>query len=265
MANPAPPLSPRQNTIEFILGVYPVLESLMSSSHRDSVACLGRTSHTIRKTLTTIVNPLTKPFPMCMVNKKRCTRCTISVCAECQVETAEIKGEYLLISHNSHLYTILSGDNTALEVAMYEATDRTEQRGFETSNVNKVKIIRCKRGRHYFCQSCFSPGGQVVSSIVPEWVGRTVIETSAMEPRFSYRMDPVRGLAVTDVVWEDVPNPSRECKCPVVCLASVHLVRVFAPSKWAVYARLPDSLHSHAQGWFFVDLEFDNYDYIAMS
>ena len=63
-----------------------------------------------------------------------------------------------------------------------------------------------------------------------------------METDVTHKIDPVKGLAVTDVMWGDVPHPDDKCKCPESCTALVHLVRVFAPTKWGVYARVPESL-----------------------
>ena len=42
------------------------------------------------------------------------------------------------------------------------------------------------------------------------------------------------GLAVTRVLWGDAPLPDDDCKRPESCAASVHLVRVIAPTKWGI-------------------------------
>ena len=157
----------RQNSLEYILGTYPILQSIMCSSHRSGIAALSRTSHTIRNTLTDIIDPIVKPFPMCM-GDKRCMWCTTPTCAECEVEAVHIYSQFVLISHNGHLYTILGGDNRALTDAARTAIERTMQRGIKRP---KITLMMCKNERYYFCESCFSDGGEVVSGTAPEWVG----------------------------------------------------------------------------------------------
>ena len=100
------------------------------------------------------------------------------------------------MSNNGLIYTILSGDCNAVKESALKVIDR---RGFGTP---EIKYTPCRLEHHYFCQSCFSRGDQVVPGVVPEWVGQTIMETPA-----TYKMDPERGLAVTDRVWGDVLHP----------------------------------------------------------
>ena len=147
------------------------------------------------------------------------------------METIQIGDPCVVMSHNSHLYTVLGGNFGAMEQAALKVRERNR---FKTPG----DFRWCSGRRHSFCQSCFSLGDKVVSGMAPECVGLTRLETPA-----THEMDPFTGLAVTPVTWGDIIHPDSACTCPESCAASVHRVRVFAPSKWGVYARLPDSLH----------------------
>lgn len=251
MGSPAPttePLSSTQEALEFILGIYPILESILSSSHRVSIHHLGRTCHSIRITLSTWVDPLVKPFPNCMEGKQRCRRCQTSACIDCKMEVVEIYKPAVLFSHDGRIYTMLAEHSLALDTAVHSAIQRAEERGILN---NSYVFTGCKKERIYFCQSCFPRVGQVVPSKEPEWVGRSIMHT---EKPSRHTIDPVRGLAVTDLVWGDVPHPDSECTCSELfgaCVASVHCVPVViekVQDEAIVFAWLPQKFCNRVDG-----------------
>ena len=142
--------------------------------------------------------------------------CNLPICAECQVQAVHIHSQFVLISHNGHLYTILGGNEIRLLMAARKAIERTRQRGFKKPRIN---LILCKDERYYFCESCFSGGGEVVSGTAPEWVGQRILGTDV-----TYTRDEVKEAAVDDIEWGDIPHPDDDCRCPGSCSASVHLV-----------------------------------------
>lgn len=72
-----------QERLECILGIYPVLESILSSSHRSNLIGLGQTRRSIRRILTSIFGPLPKSFPNCTEDMRRYSVRHTSICIDC--------------------------------------------------------------------------------------------------------------------------------------------------------------------------------------
>lgn len=249
MFDPSPtstPIARSQQRLEYILSVYPILRSILSSSHRTSIISLGRTCHNIRSTLTSTVGPLSKSFPICMEELKQCAICHTPVCIDCSQVAVQLQKPAVLLSYNKCIYTVVGEDTPALTEAAWMAIERGSNNMF---HFNMCGFSRYRGDHHYMCQFCFpnqGPGmNTVVSDKEPEWVGRSITNT---QTRGRHQIDLARRLAVTEVVWEDVPRAQSGCTCPNFnpgCQSTVHLVRVegrLVDRKLALFAWMPLSL-----------------------
>ncbi|KAF8453252.1 hypothetical protein BGX38DRAFT_1178875 [Terfezia claveryi] len=69
-----------------ILSIYPTLETILSFSHRGSVIQLSRTSRSLHSLLTSSINPLRQPFPLCAPPLNPCYHCHVLLCQGCKHE-----------------------------------------------------------------------------------------------------------------------------------------------------------------------------------
>jgi len=241
------PKFPSQERFVYILSLYPILKSILLASHRFTIISLGRTCHSIRNTLIAIVGRQNNTFPLCTRDLKRCTLCHVPVCRGCRVEAVELVRPAVLMSHEGCLYAIVGGQAPGLDRGTRTAIERAKQRGVRFHSF----LFTVQKLEHdYLCQSCFPTQGPTMDKLLPEtkpeWIGRGVVNS---ETPGGYTVDPTRGVAVTDLVWEDVPRAEGVCTCPEFnpgCLASVHLVRVqsgLVENKFAVFAWVPPFFH----------------------
>jgi len=232
------PKSSTQDRLENMLCIYPILESILGSSHRSSIVNLGQTCRGVRDILVTNVAPLCAPFPLCGRDLRPCAMCHTPVCVDCTRQTAELQHEVILLSFMGYTYTVVGGQR-ATHHAVWEAHQRARTKIVEW--LPYIYDIHPKPD--HFCQSCFPNHGPImgrmVSAAKPDSVRRAVMDI---------KMDPSTGPAVQGLQWEYLPQPDSSCTCPEfnpVCEASVHLVRVermFLRGEWRAFAWMPGSL-----------------------
>jgi len=177
--------------------------------------------------------------------------CHTPACMDCTRDAKELQYETVLMSHMGYTYTVV-GTQESMEEAVEKAIDRTGEEGVGwdsyLTGAHKIQL-------EHFCQSCFPNHGPIMGRMVshsnPEWVGRSVMDR---EKFGRHKLDPEKGLAVTGLVWENVPQPDSACTCPEfnpACEASVHLVRVecmLVRGVLRVFAWIPLSLRGGSQG-----------------
>ncbi|KAF8453254.1 hypothetical protein BGX38DRAFT_1178878 [Terfezia claveryi] len=225
---------PRQELLEYILGIYPILESILSYSHRPSIMNLARTCHSLRSILTATVGPLSKPFSICTERLNSCALCHITLCIACGEDTIELPSPAVLLSDDECIYTVLGACSPELHEALRMATERAMQdRDIFFLEVISLEVIK------------------QASEDTPQWAGRTIPNP---ETPGKHEIDPTRRLVVMEIKWEDVPHADNACTClefNPACEASVHLVRVkcgLVKGALSVFAWVPLSLRGRVAG-----------------
>ncbi|RPB21200.1 hypothetical protein L211DRAFT_851707 [Terfezia boudieri ATCC MYA-4762] len=192
-----------------MFNAYPILESVLSCSHRPDIVNLARTCHTLHLTFTTTVGKLPnlrKAFPSCTTDLKRCFLCNIPVCERCQhvTDRQETPGETL--GRLRYEYALL-GRNVPHDDLL--ARTRGEVRWNTYSHIK----------RFFLCEICrLKPEAIVGKCVQRDW------SISA-----STDGGQLRQLQVPMLPWLKVPNVDTACPCDkfgTECEALPHLVRV---------------------------------------
>ena len=242
------PRSPER--LAYILSLYPILESILSFSHRSNIINLAYTCRTLYSTLTTTVGPLCKPFPRCTEDLKPCTLCPIPVCKDCRQDTFELQKQAEQMSDYGYAYGLVLWRTPGLTE---EISVLLQQASYKMGYV----VIKQRIEHKHFCELCFSKHRPNMDKVVPgerpEWLERSVRN---YERAINHEIDLVeaRVLPVMDVKWEGVPHADNTCTCSrfnTGCGISPHLVRVEnlpMESELVAFVWLPMSVRSGVSG-----------------
>jgi len=201
-----------------ILSRYPILESILSFSHRSSISNLAQTCDTLQKILGPTISKLRNPFPRCNKDLKGCTMCHTPVCKDCSEDVTELETPCETMTFYGYEYALLGGC--------------TQQSRQEISLKLQTIVHACRYpeeisqriNRYYFCEVCSHKPrvelGKVVNGDEPEWVldhYRRYQDPCCLSGRFPRVRWPHVGV-------QGSPSP---CTCTRSgCGASIHLVRV---------------------------------------
>lgn len=211
-ASPYTPTPRSPDRLAQILSRYPILESILSYSHRPSIISLAHTCRTLHFILTATIGRLRKPFPRCTEDLKLCDLCQTLACKDCTQETREL----------------------LQPVAFGVYCDQYNQ----PVNINSLICTRaCLPDMRqifepiHFCEVCL-PKHDILT------IDRTWILPNM------YPLQPV----ITHLRWEDVPQADRACQCNGLstgCEELPHLAMVeygclrLAESEFVGYVKLP--------------------------
>ncbi|RPB19064.1 hypothetical protein L211DRAFT_853525 [Terfezia boudieri ATCC MYA-4762] len=191
-----------------MFNAYPILESVLSCSHRPDIVNLARTCRTLHLTFTTAVVKLRKAFPSCdTTSLKPCFLCNIPVCERCGVDTRQQETPDETMVRTKNEYALLGRRTPDL----MELLTRAAPLG--VSRITHVIKRFC------FCELCFQK---------PEaTMGKPVQNDWALEPTSSEIQ--LRILRFPTLWLGNAPNADDPCKCAMfdtVCEVPLHYVKV---------------------------------------
>ncbi|KAF8433072.1 hypothetical protein BGX38DRAFT_1223976 [Terfezia claveryi] len=215
-----------------MLGIYPILESILSTGHRCEIVNLARTCRVLHFTLTTTVGRLQKPFPSCTKDLQPCILCNTLVCEHCREDTMEQELPGEMLSRMNLSFALLGGNTPT---SRGEISTRLQ----EPRNVHTCTLVQHIR-HNYFCEVCFykprATMGKSISHNKPEWYWESRVRE---ETGLNNAVSGIRFLRIPYLVWDDVPNGDSTCICAMFetgCQISPHIVRVEnlpIESEWA--------------------------------
>ena len=207
------------------LGTYPILETILSVSHRSDITHLAQTSKTLHKILTTEVGPLTKPFRRCTEGLQRCCLCSARVCEDCIVETIEIPPPRDVLHPSLFEYALVYGHNSIFGqeiLGKLRELPMLRPSGISNYTVEVRQIVK-KR----FCQACGYNRPTMISERKPEWVPEWVVAHERL-----LNQGPYTGwwfTLVPGLESDHIPHIQHPCLCTGFdkeCDLSPHLVKL---------------------------------------
>ena len=194
-----------------MLGIYPILESLLSASHRSGITHLAQTSKTVRKILTSDVPRLLTLFRSCK-RMRLCDMCNTVVCNDCVATTWETEKRGLRWGDRD--YALVGGHTEALrqEIVSKLQSMRSYFESQESFHCTPCNFLYC-------CEACYSQARRKPR----EWM------TPAMEELEFFGIDHMhdRFTVCFTLKAKHIPHIKRACACngfEAGCKASPHLV-----------------------------------------
>ena len=194
-----------------ILRIYPILESLLSVSHRSGITHLAQTSKTLRNILTSDVPRLLKPFRSCK-HMTFCGMCNTVVCVACVVPRCE-PGNYGF-GWGKREYVLVGGHTEALR---QEIVSKLRSMG---SPLDRHCYQFCKRSDS--CEACDSQRRKP-----REWLTPAMAEIEFQNNRDIGRFGNFQLIMCPDLNLEHIPHIERTCACngfQAGCKAPLHIV-----------------------------------------
>ncbi|KAF8433073.1 hypothetical protein BGX38DRAFT_1223987 [Terfezia claveryi] len=221
-----------------IFNAYPVLESLLSCSHRQDIVNLARTCHTLHLTFTTTVGRLPNAFPSCIWGRKPCFLCNIPLCQDCHRVSRRLETPRETMKRQRFKYALLGRNEPRISPELI-GSERWVMAGQTISH--RIKDF-------YLCGPCYSsePEELIGKYLQPDW--RISVSLPGYLERLSY---------MSTITWWEVPSIDTACACDmfdleceaspylVRCEASPHLVRVEnlpIESEWAAVVHIDHEL-----------------------
>ncbi|KAF8449548.1 hypothetical protein BGX38DRAFT_551184 [Terfezia claveryi] len=194
-----------------IFNAYPILESILSYSHRPDIINLARTCRTIHLTFTATVGKLRNAFPRCTSLLNRCFLCNIPLCKDCRLERREQEkpGETMVREGYEYAFLWRRAPNQKLHTDGLGAILHGDLRGIIDQEIKCV----------WFCEECFhKPYTPMGKPVRHNW------------KLFSGSSHHLQRQVFVQTMWMGcVPNAASPCTCAMfdtVCEASLHLVKV---------------------------------------
>lgn len=217
-----------------ILGIYPVLQSIVSSSHRSSICNLAATSHPIHSIISSAIGRLGNPFLSCTRELRRCILCNIPVCKDCGVEirTQERAADTMRSLHYEQ--ALIAGATQALRRGLCNSLQAVSNSRWHTLGYTPIYQ---RINRDFFCEVCIRRPrprmGREVSEDRHPWVSHLAAVEIAMEMTRDLALRPappgLRRLLVPHLWAADIPHITSTCNCGrfgIGCAASPHLVPI---------------------------------------
>ncbi|KAF8431882.1 hypothetical protein BGX38DRAFT_1227818 [Terfezia claveryi] len=212
-----------------IFNGYPVLESLLSCSHRQYIVNLARTCRTLHLTFTTTVGRQPNAFPSCIRDQKPCFLCNIPLCQDCQWVSRRLETPRETMARQRFVYALLGRNEPRISPEIIGSA-RWVMAGHTTSH--RIKDF-------YLCDLCSppKPGDLIGKCLQPHWTIAVSIQGHLQ-----------RRIYMSTITLREVPSIDTACACDMFdsgCEASPHLVRVESlpiESEWVAVVRVDHEL-----------------------
>ncbi|KAF8433068.1 hypothetical protein BGX38DRAFT_1223960, partial [Terfezia claveryi] len=194
-----------------IFNAYPILESILSCSHRSGIINLARTCRALHLTFTVAISRLPRAFPNCSRGVEPCYLCKTPVCEDCRhlAQRQEIPSETLAMQHWDYAVVGRRNPGSTQEISK-------DVRWL----IHGARVFRRTKGIS-ICELCFHiPEAEVGKPVQPEWV---LLLSPALH------LSQLWNAYVTTIWWDDIPNVDNACTCAMFaagCDALPHIVRV---------------------------------------
>ncbi|RPB19067.1 hypothetical protein L211DRAFT_853529 [Terfezia boudieri ATCC MYA-4762] len=219
-----------------ILGIYPILRTIISFGHQSNISHLAKTCPAINSLLNHTISSgrLHKPYSLCTKDTNHCYVCHTIVCEDCRVDLREQERPSEIMARYGYKYAVVSGRSPTLRQELLAKLQAVLPVRAHTTK--KQKIIQ-----NYLCQVCsnhpWPRERKPVSETKPEWVPESLV-TEEKNLKLASTQG-FRRIIIPILEWDDIPDMDTMCTCggfDTRCQAEPHLVRVErlpTKSEWA--------------------------------
>ncbi|RPB19733.1 hypothetical protein L211DRAFT_852923 [Terfezia boudieri ATCC MYA-4762] len=204
--------------LHHILSIYPILETILSSSHRGSVIQLARSSKSLQSLLSSSIKPLQRPFPLCASPLKPCYHCHVPLCRGCKHEVKLPEGPSAVISRLN-----ISAVMSRLNISAFMS-----RLNIGSAIVSKHKPGSPERQKILTCIRWLIPLRPVVRLTRGVEI-KDLCDSCLAVHNKDYRNKLVKEveMALPILEWTELPHAHATCKCRNLdCEADQHLVQI---------------------------------------
>jgi len=217
----------------WMLTIYPILQPILSYSHRADIIHLAWASRTLHSTIKAYVALIAKPFRSCTKGFKPCDICQAITCYQCRGRPLVREGPPSVMARlNIRKVIFISMHTRGPSFKFLNRVHRREMKGFlagaSHKGVQHTSVLHLGKYKQNWCESCLRANRHSIMWWARLWQAYV----------------PTRE-------WKDIPETHTTCTCThknrKQCVGDKHLVDIQdipMGSQIAALVELPPSLRS---------------------